>query len=324
MELVDEMRNGSVRALARLITMVENEQPGASEIMENIYPYTGNAHIIGITGPAGAGKSTLTDKITKEIRRRNYTVGIVAVDPSSPFTGGALLGDRVRMTEISNDSGVFIRSMASRGTLGGLSRATADAVKILDAFGKDFIIIETVGVGQDEVDIVKAADVSILVIMPGSGDEIQAMKAGIMEIGDIFVVNKADKEGADKLVTEIQLILELGTNPREWTPPVIKTVATDDQNIDTLVEKIFDHKEFLVKSGTLVTRRRERIKAEITKIFEREMFGYYDALVSENKDIFEQRLEHILAKKEDPYRLAKRAVEIIGKKIRKRFSGVNG
>jgi LAO/AO transport system kinase len=322
MELVDEMRNGSVRALARLITLVENEQPGAFEVMEMIYPYTGNAHIIGITGPAGAGKSSLTDKITKEIRRQNYTVGIIAVDPTSPFTGGALLGDRVRMAEISNDSGVFIRSMASRGTLGGLSRATADAVKILDAFGKDYIIIETVGVGQDEVDIVRAADVSILVIMPGSGDEIQAMKAGIMEIGDIFVVNKADKDGADKLVTEIKLMLELGSATKEWIPPVIKTVATENQNIDILVKKIFEHKEFLTESGMLVSRRRERIRSEITKIFEHEIFRYYDSLVSENKDIFDQRLEHVLAKKENPYRLAKRAVEIIGKKIGKRFAGV--
>jgi len=247
MELVDEMRNGSVRALARLITLVENEQPGAFEAMERIYPHTGNAHIIGITGPSGAGKSTLTDKITKELRRQNYTIGIIAVDPTSPFTGGALLGDRVRMAGISNDECVYIRSMASRGSLGGLSRATADTVKILDAFGKDYIIIETVGIGQDEVDIVKAADVSILVMMPGSGDDIQAMKAGVMEIGDIFVVNKADKDGADRLVTEIRMMIEMSLNPGQWTPPIIKTIATENQNIDTLVEKIVEHKEFLIK-----------------------------------------------------------------------------
>jgi LAO/AO transport system kinase len=324
MELVDEMRNGSVRALARLITLVENEQPGAFEVMERIYPYTGNAHIIGITGPSGAGKSTLTDKITKAFRRQNYTVGIIAVDPTSPFTGGALLGDRVRMAGISNDEDVFIRSMASRGSLGGLSRATADTVKILDAFGKDYIVIETVGVGQDEVDIVKAADVSILVLMPGSGDDIQAMKAGIMEIGDIFVVNKADKDGADRLVTEIKMMLGLGSTPREWTAPIIKTVATENQNIDILVEKIGEHKEFLAKNGMLDSRRKERIRSEITKIVEHEIFRYYDSLISENKDLFDQRLECILAKKENPYQLAKQAVEIIGKKIRTRFSGVGG
>ena len=324
MELVDEMRNGSVRALARLITLVENDEPGAFEALERIYPYTGNAHIIGITGPSGAGKSTLTDKITKELRRQNYTVGIIAVDPTSPFTGGALLGDRVRMAGISNDEGVFIRSMASRGSLGGLSRATADTVKILDAFGKDYIVIETVGVGQDEVDIVKAADVSILVMMPGSGDDIQAMKAGIMEIGDIFVVNKADKDGADRLVAEIKMMLELGSTPREWNAPIIKTVATENQNIDILVEKIGEHKEFLTKNGKLDSRRKERIRSEITKIVEHEIFRYYDSLISENKDLFDQRLEHILARKENPYQLAKQAVEIIGKKIGTRFSGVGG
>jgi len=324
MELVDEMRNGSVRALARLITLVENDEPGAFEALERIYPYTGNAHIIGITGPSGAGKSTLTDKITKELRRQNYTVGIIAVDPTSPFTGGALLGDRVRMAGISNDEGVFIRSMASRGSLGGLSRATADTVKILDAFGKDYIVIETVGVGQDEVDIVKAADVSILVMMPGSGDDIQAMKAGIMEIGDIFVVNKADKDGADRLVAEIKMMLELGSTPREWNAPIIKTVATENQNIDILVEKIGEHKEFLTKNGKLDSRRKERIRSEITKIVEHEIFRYYDSLISENKDLFDQRLEHILARKENPYQLAKQAVEIIGKKIGTCFSGVGG
>ena len=323
-KLIKELLGGSVRALARLITLVENEQPGAFEAMGRIYPYTGNAHIIGITGPSGAGKSTLTDKITKGLRRQNYTVGIIAVDPTSPFTGGALLGDRVRMAGISNDDGVFIRSMASRGSLGGLSRATADTVKILDAFGKDYIVIETVGIGQDEVDIVKAADVSILVIMPGSGDDIQAMKAGIMEIGDIFVVNKADKDGADRLVTDIKMMLELGSTPREWTPPIIKTVATENQNIDILVEKIGEHKEFLAKSGMLDSRRKERIRSEITKIVEHEIFRYYDSLISENKDLFDQRLEHILTRKENPYQLAKQAVEIIGKKIRTHFSGVGG
>jgi len=251
-------------------------------------------------------------------------VGIIAVDPTSPFTGGALLGDRVRMAGISNDEGVFIRSMASRGSLGGLSRATADTVKILDAFGKDYIVIETIGIGQDEVDIVKAADVSILVIMPGSGDDIQAMKAGIMEIGDIFVVNKADKDGADRLVTDIKMMLELGSTPREWTPPIIKTVATENQNIDILVEKIGEHKEFLAKSGMLDSRRKERIRSEITKIVEHEIFRYYDSLISENKDLFDQRLEHILTRKENPYQLAKQAVEIIGKKIRTHFSGVGG
>ena len=208
-ELVSGALSGSVRALAKLITLVENEMPGAVEALQQLYPRTGHAYIVGITGPPGSGKSTLTDKITKELRKKGYTVGIVAVDPTSPFSGGALLGDRLRMQDITNDEGVFVRSMATRGTLGGLSKATADTVKILDAFGKDFILIETVGVGQDEVDIVKTADTTLLISVPGLGDEIQALKAGIMEIGDIFVVNKSDREGADRLVTELSLMLDL-------------------------------------------------------------------------------------------------------------------
>ena len=317
MELVDEVRKGSVRALAKLITFVENEMPGGVEAMEKIYPLTGNAYIIGITGPPGAGKSTLTDRITKELRRQNCTVGIIAIDPTSPFTGGALLGDRVRMQGVSSDDNVFIRSMATRGSLGGLSRATSDTVKILDAYGKDYIIIETVGVGQDEVDIVRTADVSILVVMPGGGDDIQAIKAGIMEIGDIFVVNKADRDGADRLVTEIKMMLGLGSVEREWTPPIIKTVATEDQGIGALVEKINEHREFLIKSGMLACRRKERIRCEIIKMIEHEIYRYLDSLIGENKDFFEQRLEDIVNKKEDPYLLAKKTVETIAKRISK-------
>ena len=283
--------------------------------MEKIYPHTGNAFIIGITGPPGAGKSTLTDRITKEFRRQDHTVGIVAIDPTSPFTGGALLGDRVRMQGVSNDEDVFIRSMATRGALGGLSRATSDTVKILDAYGKDFVIIETVGVGQDEVDIVRTADVSILVVMPGGGDDIQAIKAGIMEIGDIFVVNKADRDGADRLVTEIKMMLELSSTPRDWMPPIVKTIATEDQGIDSLIEKIGEHREFLDKSGELVLRRKERIRCEITKIVEHEVFRYLDELIKENEEFFEQKLEDIVSKKEDPYLLAKQAVKTVARRI---------
>jgi len=317
MELVEEVLKGSVRALAKLITLVENEQPGAIEAMEGIYPHTGNSYIIGITGPPGAGKSTLTDRITKELRRQDQTVGIIAIDPTSPFTGGALLGDRVRMQGVSNDEEVFIRSMATRGSLGGLSRATSDTVKILDAYGKDYIIIETVGVGQDEVDIVRTADVSILVVMPGGGDDIQAIKAGIMEIGDIFVVNKADRDGADRLVTEIKMMLELGSTSRDWVPPIIKTVATEDQGVDTLIEKISEHRGFLNESGKLDLRRKERTRTEITKMVEHEIFRYLDALIAKYSDIFDKRLEDVVSKKGNPYLLGKEAVELIAKKILK-------
>lgn len=315
MELVDEVRKGSVRALAKLITLVENEMPNALEAMESIYPYTGNAYIIGITGPPGAGKSTLTDKITQKLRAQNFTVGIVAIDPTSPFSGGALLGDRVRMQGISSDEGVFIRSMATRGSLGGLSRATGDTVKILDAFGKDYVIIETVGVGQDEVDIIKTADVSILVVMPGGGDDIQAIKAGIMEIGDIFVVNKSDRDGADRLVTEIKMMLNLGATTREWIPPVLKTIAPEEEGVDSLLEKISEHREFLVSSGRLSSRRKERIRNDIIKIVEYEIFRYLDKLIREDKELFEQRLEDIVSKKEDPYRISKKMIDAIGTRI---------
>ncbi|MDY6855012.1 MAG: methylmalonyl Co-A mutase-associated GTPase MeaB [Thermodesulfobacteriota bacterium] len=315
MELVDEVRKGSVRALAKLITLVENEMPNALEAMENIYPYTGNAYIIGITGPPGAGKSTLTDKMTQKLRAQNFTVGIVAIDPTSPFTGGALLGDRVRMQGISSDEGVFIRSMATRGSLGGLSRATSDTVKILDAFGKDYIIIETVGVGQDEVDIIKTADVSILVVMPGGGDDIQAIKAGIMEIGDIFVVNKSDREGADRLVTEIKMMLDLSSATREWIPPVLKTIAPEEKGLDCLLEKINEHRDFLISTGRMSYQRKERIRSDIIKIVEHEIFRYLDRLIREDKELFEQRLEDIVSKKKDPYGVSKNMIDTIARRI---------
>ncbi|HEX9900017.1 MAG TPA: methylmalonyl Co-A mutase-associated GTPase MeaB, partial [Candidatus Methylomirabilis sp.] len=220
MDLVQKTLQGDIRAAARLMSMIENATQGAIPALKALYPHTGKAYVVGVTGPPGSGKSTLVDGITEELRRLDKSVGIVAVDPTSPFTGGAILADRIRMQRHSLDPGVFIRSMATRGHLGGLARATNDVVDILDAAGKDYVIIETVGVGQDEVEVVKAAHTSVVVAVPGMGDEIQAIKAGIMEIGDLFVVNKADRDGADKTVTEIEMMLHLGKPTEGWQPRV--------------------------------------------------------------------------------------------------------
>ncbi|MBU7043050.1 MAG: methylmalonyl Co-A mutase-associated GTPase MeaB [Theionarchaea archaeon] len=265
MELVDQLLNGDRRACARLITLVENDDPQAQEALKTLYPHTGNAHIIGVTGPPGAGKSSLVDKLTEVYRSQEKTVGVIAVDPSSPFTGGALLGDRIRMQERATDTGVFIRSMGTRGHMGGLSVCTKDAIKILDAFGKDIIIVETVGTGQDEVDIIKAADTVLVVTMPSLGDDIQAIKAGILEIGDIFVVNKSDLEYADKAVLELEMMLDFGEE-RLWKPPVIKTVANTGEGIPTLAEAIKSHMTFLQDNNLLEEKRKIKVRMELLEV----------------------------------------------------------
>jgi len=311
-DLVTELLKGSVRALARFITLVENGDPRALQLMGAIYPNTGKAHILGITGSPGTGKSTLTDKITAVFRERQQTVGIIAVDPSSPFTGGALLGDRIRMQRSSGDPEVFIRSMATRGNLGGLARATADTVKILDAFGKDWVIVETVGVGQDEVEIAKTADTTVVVLAPGFGDTIQSMKAGVMEIADLYVINKADRIGADELVHEVKVRQEQDSHFKEspWLIPILKTVAIENQGTESLVNTIEKHRNFLQKSGKLETQRRERARQETLSLLKEEISRNVLENVLGNGR-FELLIDDIIAHRKDPYSTVQEIVRTI-------------
>jgi LAO/AO transport system kinase len=276
MNIVEDLLNHSRLALAKGITAVENEYDNAVEIMTKIYPHTGNAYVIGITGPPGAGKSTMTDGIAKEYRKRGKTVGIVAIDPTSPYSGGAILGDRIRMMDLMGDDGIFIRSMATRGSLGGLSQKAGDAVKLMDAFGMDVIIVETVGVGQSEVDIVKTADTTMVVVIPGMGDDIQAIKAGILEIGDLITINKADREGTDKLNIEMEMMLELNPEHVQWRPPINRTIASRGEGIEEVVNSIEEHHKYLVDSGKLAEIRKKRIKSEITDMINVRVNRYID------------------------------------------------
>ncbi len=303
MDIVTELLSGSKLAISRAITAVENEYDNAVEIMQSLYPHTGKGYIIGITGPPGAGKSTLTDKLTKEYRRRGKTVGIIAVDPSSPFSGGAILGDRIRMNELTMDDGVFIRSMATRGSLGGMSRKTAEVVKILDAAGKDIVIVETVGVGQSEVDIVKTADTTLVVLIPGMGDDIQAIKAGILEIGDVFAINKADREGVERLNLEIEMMLDLDQAENTWRPKIMRTVASQNEGVVELVDAIEEHSAYLIQSGVIQRRRFERTRTEIMAMLDEAIKVYLMKKVEGSK--FEKLLAEVNQRKNDPYTAVK-------------------
>jgi LAO/AO transport system kinase len=275
LDLVDRLLSGDRRAAAQLVTLMEDDGPTARQAMVALYPHTGNAHIVGVTGSPGTGKSTLVYELAKEFRLRGKTIGIIAVDPTSPFSGGALLGDRIRMQRLSTDEGVFIRSMASRGHLGGLARATGDAIKVMDAFARDIIMVETVGAGQSEVEIARAAHTVLVVDAPGLGDEIQAIKAGLLEIADIFVVNKADRDGADKTLLTLQMMLDMNHASREggWVPPVIRTIALQGEGSALVADAVEEHLGYLKTSGQLHVRSRRLAEEELRRILGQELLG---------------------------------------------------
>jgi LAO/AO transport system kinase len=252
---IEQLRSGDPRVLARTISTIENHHPGWVVLLKQLFPHTGHARTIGLTGAPGAGKSTLVDQLAKQYREENRTVGIIAVDPTSPYTGGAILGDRIRMQEHFSDPGIYIRSMATRGSLGGLARTTADVAMVMDASGRDVVMIETVGVGQDEVDVVRVADITVVILVPGMGDDVQTIKAGIMEIADIFVINKSDREGAERVEREIRALQSLAIRADNWTPPIVKTVATEGKGVTELAGAIGEYDSYLQNEGLLLQRR---------------------------------------------------------------------
>ena len=303
--LIDGLFKGDIISTTRLISLIENDFSKAQEIIRKIYPYTGNAHVVGVTGPPGTGKSSLVNKLALTWRNRGKTIGIIAVDPSSPYSGGALLGDRIRMREISGVEGIFIRSMATRGSLGGLARATRDAINILDASGKDVIIVETVGAGQSEVEIMKVAQTIVMVLCPGLGDEIQAMKAGTMEIADVFVVNKADKPEAVETVHDLERMLDYeGLNESKvgWISPIVSTSSTANTGVEELVDKIEEHQEFLtsITSKELHEKKAamELVDTLITKIENEAMKK------AKESPVYNELVKKIVEKKIDPYQAA--------------------
>jgi LAO/AO transport system kinase len=299
-DLIEGILSSNKRSIARGISLVENETHEASQLLKSLYKNTGKAYIVGVTGPPGAGKSTITNGLTKLMREKGYKVGIIAVDPTSPFTGGALLGDRIRMQEIGTKEDVFIRSMATRGSLGGLAKKAKEACEVLDAAGKDFIIIETVGVGQSELDIAQTADTTIVVLVPESGDAVQAMKAGLMEIGDIFVINKSDREGADVLAIALRTMLHLKRREEgEWETKVVKTIGTQDKGIDKLLNEIFRHKSFLESNGELHARRKKNLIDQINELVNSRLEVKFWS--DQRKKALDKNIEGIISRKTNPY-----------------------
>jgi LAO/AO transport system kinase len=302
MELVDKMLAGDERALSRLITLVEKDTPEAPEIMRQICHRTGRAYWIGVTGPPGSGKSTLVDRLTAVLRRCGLTIGIIAVDPTSPFSGGAVLGDRIRMQQ-HLDSDVFIRSMATRGSLGGLPRTARRVAKLMDAFGKDILILETVGVGQTELDIIESSDTTVVVLYPGGGDAIQTMKAGLMEIADIFVVNKADRPGADQVVAEIESMLSLNPRSAGWQVPVLTAQALNNVGIEELYQAIVNHREALESSGELARQRQEQLRKELVRSIEQGVSERLARLMEKDERLVELS-DKVVKGEVDPYSTA--------------------
>lgn len=311
---MERLLNGENHALSRLITLVENNDPGAREAIKRLYKYGGGAHIIGITGIAGVGKSSLIAKLGLAYRKQGKTVGIIAVDPTSPLTGGALLGDRVRMLELTGDKGVFIRSMGTRGSSGGLAIATNDVINILDAFKKDVIIVESIGVGQDEIDIENFVQTLIIVTMPGGGDAIQSIKAGILEFGDIYVVNKSDRPEASRMLSELEFMLQLGNRGNKgWKERIVQTVATMDQGIEELIEVIEEHRKYLERSGGLEERRIKRSKAELFKIVEQMVDDAVKGAICSGGDYYDLVQKMASSGEIDPYSAAEEIFNNIGK-----------
>jgi len=313
MELARKVLDGNVLAASRLMRGLEDEAPDAVEELKSLYPYTGRAYVVGVTGAPGAGKSTLIGGLITTFRGQGMTVGVVAIDPTSAFTGGAILGDRVRMQQHNIDKDVFVRSLATRGWLGGLSKATISTIHVMDAMGKDIILVETVGAGQAEIDIVRVADTSIVILTPGMGDEIQLMKAGILEAADIFVINKADRDGADNLKTGLEVMLGMKAHlPGEWEPSIILTEAIFNKGSEELAEEILRNKEFLISSGGLERRRREGAKLELIGAIESSLKNYIYQRIDKD-DYLEKLVDSLVQRKTDPHSAALKIIDQFGK-----------